>query len=188
MISRHLAITVALVAATLCTAAWSARRWSAARSDLERERAQLVATTAQARETIDLAARGERVGLAERPPQDVIAQVNRVLAEAGLPADRFQRLTAESDVAARPASGTPGPGGGGAPGAAYRVQSLRLVLQGMTPHDLGLFLSLWGASQPAWSPARLELARPQRRGAEPGRYDVTIVLSALYFAAATELP
>ena len=68
-----------------------------------------------------------------------------MLAEAGLPTNHFHRLTAESDAAVRQ---TADPNG-----TTYHRQSVRLVLQTLTPRELGMFLSVWSATQPLCSAA-----------------------------------
>jgi hypothetical protein len=48
------------------------------------------------------------------------------------------------------------------------------------PAELGRFLSDWKEQQPLWAITRIDLAHERRRGRNENRYDVTLVLSAIY--------
>ncbi len=116
-----------------------------------------------------LALRASRQTVAEqkRPEQDVIARVNAVLAEAGLGERHFGGLRPESDSAV--------------PGSARRRQTLRITLRQLGLSELGAFLERWAVSQELWTPTRVELSRAQTQ-ADPGRYDVSMLIAATYIA------
>jgi len=166
--------TLAIVAGCLAAIWWSVTRWHRAETEADRAERLHQAIAADVGEVTRLEASRETVSLQERPPQDVIALVNAVLAEVGLRELHLKRLTAESDAALPRQAGDSGP--------EFRRQSVRLVLQGMTMPELGQFLARWRTQHPVWTPARLELAHPQGRRVRDGEYEVTIVLSAAYVA------
>ena len=89
-----------------------------------------------------------------------------MLAESGIPLDRFDGLAPESD-SALPGAGT------------YRRQSVRMTLSGLSVPKLGAFLAQWSDSQHLWTPTRIELARARNHNG-PARYDVNIVIGATY--------
>lgn len=105
-----------------------------------------------------------------RPDQDVIARVNSVLAEAGIPSDRFGGLRPESD-AALPSS-TQGV-------SIYRRQSVRVTLNDLSVQQIGQFLSRWISNQPLWVPTRIELTH-SGDSKNPANYAVSMILSATY--------
>ncbi len=116
---------------------------------------------------LELRASGQTVAEQKRPEQDVIARVNAVLSEAGLGEHHFGGLRPESDSAL--------------PGSACRRQTLRITLRQLGLPELGAFLERWAASQELWTPTRVELLRAQTQ-ADPGRYDVSILITATYIA------
>ena len=111
-----------------------------------------------------------RVELRERPKQDVIAQVNAVLADAGIPSDRFQGLEREGDEAVGDATSA----------TRTRRQSLRLTLDRISPADLGAFLGKWRAAQPAWTVSRVELLHERKDAADSNRFTVHLLLASTY--------
>jgi hypothetical protein len=113
------------------------------------------------------------VATAKRPPQDVIALVNAVLRESGVPTDRFKNLEPESDV---PTSG------------GLRRQTLRLVLEQITVAQLGAFLFEWTARQQLWTPTGIELTHRAAGNDTDDRFDARVVLAATYFSDAHEEP
>ena len=117
----------------------------------------------------------ERVAERKRPEQDVIARINTVLDEAGLPARHFSSVRPESD-SAMPGQGTEGTGG------TYRRQTLRVSLQDLTVRELGAFLSHWQSAQPLWTPSRIEINHARANRAETDRYDAVILITATYVA------
>jgi hypothetical protein len=159
-----------LAASCALGVAVSARRFTNAK-----EEAQIAL---QARETVArdadtvLALRQQkaRVELQEKPKQDVIAQVNAVLADAGIPSDRFQGLEREADEAVGEATS----------GSKTRRQSLRLTLDRLTPSELGAFLGKWRTAQPVWHLSRIELLHDRKDTADLNRFTVHCLLSATY--------
>lgn len=125
-----------------------------------------------AEEIIDLRSKQQTINAAQRPPQDVIALVNSTLASVGIPSNRLQNLFPESDSTL--ASGNIGAG------PAYKLQSIRLTLEGLSVQEIGAFLSEWRASQQVWTPSRIELNHVRKQ--DENCYNVTIVLSAIYIA------
>ena len=162
-------LAVLAVVLMLCLAA-SGRRLTAAQAQLEGGFASLQTASDEGRRVLELRAKQQRVAERKRPEQDVIARVNAVLAEAGIPASRFAGLRPDSDAA------LPGAEVGG---AEYRRQTVQIMLRQLTVPELGEFLRAWSVSQDLWTPARIELTHSRNR-ASPGSYDVTMAISAVY--------
>ena len=153
------------------------RRLDAAERALDGSRQRLHKARGQALELSRLSSRQERVAVQERPRQDVIALVNSVLAECGIPSTSFQRLDVESDVAVTTADG-PAPG-------RYRRQSLTLVLQRLTTRQLGAFLAEWRDRQAVWTPTRLELTHVREARSSGDLYTASILITATYLSDRT---
>ena len=166
-----------VVAVALLLVTVAAQRVRSADAAHAQAQTQLIATTADVQLVHTLRAQRQTAAEQRRPEQDVIAQVNDTLAQAGIPADRFGSLRPESDGAVE----------GDAAGL-YRRQALRLTLQRVTLDQVGGFLAQWRDGQPLWTPTRLELthrADTRRRRADPGAlpaFDLHLVLTAIYVA------
>ncbi len=161
---------ILLGAATLAAAgsvSLSAGRLSRARAHDRSAISSLERVAHDAGRVLELRASRQTVAEQKRPEQDVIARVNAVLSEAGLEERHFGGLRPESDSAV--------------PGSAHRRQTLRITLRQLGLPELGAFLERWAASQELWTPTRLELSRAQTQ-ADPGRYDVSILIAATYIA------
>ncbi|MEW6741423.1 MAG: hypothetical protein AB1486_01585 [Planctomycetota bacterium] len=170
-------LPIALVALVL---AQGERRYASVRRQLEAAASTLRQTRQQAAEVMSLRQREERVSLRERPRQDVIALVNEVLAEAGIPSGRLTGIEPESDVALG------GSAGGKSP---YRQQTLALELERLTLPEVGRFLALLRERQKMWSVTRIELSREGRLAAgqgaatEPSLLGMRLLLSAVYVSS-----
>lgn len=174
-------ILLALVLAACCLAvAWSAQRWLSARAGRQAVTASLEALVRDAQEVLDLSAKQERIAARERPTQDVIAQVNSVLAEVGIPTGgtegHFKSLTPESDSLVTAAAAN-------VKGPRYKKQSLRLTLDDLSMDQVGSFLLHWRQAQEVWMPSRIELTHVRgQNNNQSDRYQASILLSALYIA------
>lgn len=104
----------------------------------------------------------------QRPTADVIALVNRVLTQAGIPTTRFAGCTPEGDAAM---SGS----------TELRRQSVRLSLQALALADLGTFLATWRAENTVWTPVSIEINHGADEKAQT--FDAQVVLAAVYHAA-----
>ncbi|MCH8151421.1 MAG: hypothetical protein IH830_03495 [Planctomycetes bacterium] len=166
MTLRPVLVVALLLAALTLPVFGSARRLGGVRTHLQAARVSLIRTESDAQRILELRAKQQRIAEHKRPQQDVIARVNTVLAESGIPLDRFGGLVPESD-SALPGAGT------------YRRQSVRMTLNGLTIPRLGAFLAQWSDSQHLWTPTRIELARARNHN-DPARYDVNIVIGATY--------
>lgn len=151
----------------------STNRHADAQTRLASAQSSLSQTLDQARRIMDLRGRQQTIAEQKRPDQDVIARVNTVLAEAGIPSDRFGGLSPESDAALPSAD----------PTAAHihRRQSVRITLNDLTVSQIGEFLARWSVSQPLWVPARIELTH-SRNEKTPEQYTLNVLLSATYLA------
>ncbi len=162
----------------------TASRVATTRSQAASTQLALDQVVRDAQEVIDLRGKQQRVELRERPPQDVIAQVNAVLAEVGIPSKAMRSLTPESD-SAMVSGNTPGD-------AKLKRQSVRLVLENLSIQEIGAFLLKWRSTQSIWTTTRIELAHVQGDGHRSmsesdsgkssggGGYDATLIISALY--------
>src|SRR5262245_65398581 len=162
--------------ATLAVAAFVvALRASAltrAREEADREQVALEQTSADLREWAELKVAREVVAAVKRPTQDVIAQVNAVLRDAGVPTERLKNLEPEADVPV---------------GGRYRTQTIRLSLEKVALRDVGSFLAAWRAAKTAWTPRSIELtqvATPD--GKESQGLEARVVLAATYLSAAPQ--
>ena len=168
---RPLLLVALVVAAAAYVVVLRAHALAQASEDLAREAVALERTTADLRELADLQGQREVVAAAKRPTQDVIAQVNAVLRDAGLPATRLKNLEPEADV---PLAGR------------YRTQTIRLSLEKLALRDVGAFLAAWRAAGTVWAPRAIELAHVVAAdGADQG-FDARIVLAATYLADTAE--
>ncbi len=171
---RRAALTVtALLAAGAFVVALRARALAAASDIRLAEEAALARSVSDLAELSTLRLQREVVADAKRPTNDVIAQVNAVLRDAGIATGRLKTLEPEADV---PLAGR------------YRSQTIRLALERMTLPEVGAFLAAWRAAATVWTPCAIELthvAAPE--GASLG-YDTRLVLSATYLADVTPEP
>lgn len=179
MTLRPVFVVAALLAAVGLPLAASGRRLSWARTELAAARVSMERIGSESQRIVDLRAKQQRIADRKRPEQDVIARVNAVLTEAGIPLDRFGGLRPESDAALVVGSrASPGIGQGA---VAYRRQSVRITLHRLTIPELGAFVSEWAASRQPWTPTQIELSHV-RGTANPGRYNASLVISATYVA------
>jgi hypothetical protein len=114
----------------------------------------------------------------------VIAQVNAVLAEVGIPSRSLRSLSPESNTQIASPTGGGAWGGGGGGSGTERVklkrQSLRMVLENLSVQEIGAFLIKWRSAQQVWTTTRIELTHAGGRDANDDRYDATLLISALY--------
>ncbi|MGD6027680.1 hypothetical protein QUV00_22675, partial [Xanthomonas citri pv. citri] len=106
-----------------------------AESRAEQAVALLETATRDAQEVMSLRASQEVVGVAQRPRDDVYAQISRTLIDAGIPSGVLRDLTPEGD---RPIEGALT-----GSGPSLRTQSMRISLEPITPAQLGAFLTQW---------------------------------------------
>jgi hypothetical protein len=173
MTLRFAILMAALAAGSALAVTLSAGRVARAESRLDGAATSLARTVEDAGRILDLRAMRQKIAERKRPDQDVIARVSAALAASGIPTDRFGGLRPEADAA------SPGavPGGG----AIYRRQSVRVTLNDLTVRQIGAFLVQWSASQPLWTPTRIELTHA-RTGQAAEHYTMNLLLSATYVA------
>lgn len=172
MMMRPVLVFLVLVGILGIGASLSAKRLANARSRLDSAQASLTQVMTDSNRILELRAKRQTIAEQKRPDQDIIARVSAVLAEVGIPSDRFGGLRPESDAALAT--------GGGGP-TSYRKQSVRVTLNDLSVVQIGQFLSRWGQSQPLWIPTRIELTHSRANSAED-RYTLGILLSAMYVA------
>jgi len=173
---RGIFIVLVMIAGLLLAGVTVVKRYTGAQARRDAALRQYESALDNARQVLVLRAKEQRIALHQKPPKDVIALVNSVLAESGLERERFKALTPQSD-------GPVGNNAGGAQSEMYRRQTLSLSLQSMTAAGLGRFLETWRSNQAIWTPTQIELTHRRGRQADSNQYDVTIVLSALYVAS-----
>ncbi|MBI4881786.1 MAG: hypothetical protein HY812_19315 [Planctomycetes bacterium] len=130
------------------------------------------ATAREAQEVARLRALRATASLQQKPPSDVIALVNEVLAAAGVPSRHFSGLTPEGEGRLQGGMET------------LREQKVRLTLNAIPLPDLGAFLARFSEVQSLWIPVSFELTHPRQADAPQGGYDVQVVLAAVYHAEA----
>ena len=145
-------------------------RYGSALASASGAETRLATAVNKAREVLELRAKEQRVAADERPPQDVIAQINRTLAEVGIRSDRLTGLQPVTDTDLK----------GGAAG--YRRQSVSATIDRLQPAEIGRFLAQWRRSQPMWIPTRLELYHVRQRlhPADANLYSMRVELTAIY--------
>lgn len=154
-------------------------RYGRAYAGLQAVETRLVTTVGKAREVLDLSSRHQRVAAGERPPQDVIAQINRTLAEVGIRSDRLTGLQPVADSAL---------GGGGIASAAsgqYRRQSVSATIDRVQPAEIGRFLAEWRRTQPMWVPTRIELFHVRQQQPGGNLYSMRLEMTAIYLSDST---
>lgn len=168
-------LTIALaIGMIMLPMAVAGKRWTNASEAHASAQSAFAATVRDVNEIHELRSQQQRVEHRQRPEEHVLAQVNAVLADAGIPSRRLQSLRPEADVA------LPGTDG------AYRRQSVQLSFQDLTLMDLGRFLVRWRDSQHIWTPQRIELTKRQGARSSDDAYDATILISAIYLAESTQ--
>jgi len=171
MTRKHALLGFAVFAVLAFVVALRAHALAAANTLADAREASLTQVEQETQRLIDLRARQDVVAAARRPPQDVIALVNKTLREAGVPTDRFKNLEPESDV---PTSG------------GLRRQTLRLLLEQVSLPQLGQFLAEWRTRQDLWTPTSIELTHRVSGADADDHFDVRVVVGATYFADTAE--
>ena len=168
---RPLLLVALLFAIGAFVVALRGRALASAQGDVSRERAALDRTAADLRELADLKGQREVVAAAKRPTQDVIAQVNAVLRDAGVPTERMQGLEPEADA---PLAGR------------YRTQTIRVSLDRLALREVGAFLAAWRAAKTVWTPRSLELTHVAAAdGADQG-FAARVLIGATYLSDAPQ--
>lgn len=156
--------------------AFSANRLWRTQSQLDTAEATLAQVTRDASRIIELRDKQQTIAEQKKPDQDVIARVNAVLADAGIPSERFGGLRPEADTALSGATGSTS--------INYRTQSVRVSLNELSVSQIGEFIGHWCMTQPLWIPTRIELTH-SRNEKNADKYNMNVLLSATYVAQAT---
>lgn len=163
-------LLLALTLSVLLFGQW--RRLRAARGELDSRRSAYESLLQDGRGVLRLRALQETASMHERPATDLLARVNQILTNTGIPSDRFGSLNPEGDLA----------WSGGDSG--LRKQSSRLHLRQLLVSDLGRFLAAWSEEQELWSVESIEMTHA-RSTDNASLYDARILLTALYHARST---
>jgi hypothetical protein len=161
------------VLASVASGAYRLRR---AQTALEEADLELANAAAQAAELARLRQSRERVSPRERPKQDVIALMNGVMAEAGIPSERLKNLENESSESfSSSASGASSPG-------RYRRQSVSVNFEQLAPEHIGKLLLELRHRQGVWTPTRLELSHARTQPDSGNLYSLRLLISATYLS------
>jgi hypothetical protein len=169
---RATTLLVALAGILAVPIVINAKRLSAVQTQLDAAGTTFGQTKRDASRILELRSKQQTIAERKRPDQDLIARVNAVLGDAGIPVDRFGGLRPESD-AALPASASES--------ILCRRQTIRVSLNELTLSQIGEFVSRWSATHPLWILSRIELTH-SRSEKNSNRYNVSLLLSAIYVA------
>ena len=171
----HPVVVLALLASLAALlVAVQTKRLADARHQYDSRRADLDRVVEESREIVRLRNEGEKVSLRERPANDVLAQVNAILVESGIPTSRLTEFRPESDMPLPDVARGPND-------PLWHRQSIVLHFNELTMTDLGSFLSRFGGTQELWSPTRIEIIQPREPARQKaGQYQVHVVISAIY--------
>ncbi len=174
---RSLLLLGVVLSACLLPVAWSRQRAISAERGLNAATSSLAETRRLAADIVRLRGQEEQVAERKRPEQDLVSRITRAMQDAGVSTNRhFGQIQPMADRAL--------PGSSGA-AITYMEQSVQVTLNEMAPAQIGAFLSRWSATEPLWTPTRIELShhRGNRRGAaDLDRYDITVLMTATYVA------
>lgn len=134
----------------------------------------LDSVTEQARELLSLRASLNEGDLGWAPDENPIADVRASLRAANLSDIRLARMSRPAD---RPLGSSRRGGGTGAGLAMLRTEVI--VLDPLSLHELGAWLSIWRESQPRWILTQIELRASTGPDAS-GRYMATIQLTTVF--------
>ena len=154
-------------------------RYSRAQAGARAAETRLATAVDKAREVLELSSSQERIAAGERPPQDVIAQINRSLAEVGIRSDRLTGLQPVAD------SALGGSGAASAAGGRYRRQSVSATIDRVQPAEIGRFLAEWRRTQPMWVPTRVELFHLRQQQPSGNLYSMRVEMTAIYLSDPT---
>ena len=178
----RLGLVVPLVATalTLVSLASGAYRLGRVQNGLEEATLELASAEQQATELAQLRQAKERISPRERPKQDVIALMNAVMADAGIPGERLKSLESESSESLSPTAS------GSSVSGRYRCQAVAMSLESLTPEQVGKLLLELRRRQSVWSPALLELSHVRTQPESGNLYHLRLRISATYLS--DELP
>lgn len=148
-----------------------ARALGSAEAAADAEVTALERAVADLEELEALKGQREVVAAAKRPTNDVIAQVNAVLRDSGIPTTRLKALEPEADV---PLAGR------------YRSQTIRLALERLSLQEVGGFLGAWRDAATVWTPRSIELSHVSTQDGGDAGFDVRIVIAATYLSDLSE--
>jgi hypothetical protein len=163
MIRAKAILLVGLVATSLVV---QSIRLEHASTSAEAATAATRALVSEASEVLRL--RGARATTAtqELPTSDLLALVNQVMSEAGLPSRHLERLEPQGVVATEHRG--------------LKRQTARLALTTISVDDLGRVLAGLARTQSLLKPTSIELTHQDQAGDRHGTWNVTLVLAAPY--------
>lgn len=156
----------------LGVAAWGWLRLGSAQRDHDQALSHHLTVNRDVERIVELRNRTVDLGNGPRQDVDLISRAQRALAAVGLPASACSGVQPRSDQA-------------GATGK-LRVQTVELLLQGLTPGELGAWLGAWRSANQAWQVSELMLNHlatlpgQDPIGLDSNRFQASVLLSAPY--------
>jgi hypothetical protein len=142
-----------VIVTLMCVAivVWRAAAYVQARSTRVGSAAELASVHAQAQELITLRAQRPTSGVGARPSEDLLKTAQQIMRASALPEAKLKSVTpdAEASLPSDPRLDL----------VARKRQSVRLVLEPITPPELGSFLASLSREQAVWSVAGIDLSR-----------------------------
>lgn len=179
MTSRTLLILTTVLGAAILGA--QAMRWRSAAAAEAAAVARLQRIADDAAKLVALSARTERIGLTERPPQDLIARLRAAITDCGIAAT-LEGVQPESSAPIR--SSRRGSGSSRSNTPQHRRQSARATLRNLTLEDLGRLLAHWRQTQALWSISNITLTHDGSQDPR-GLYHAELTLAATYLEDGT---
>jgi hypothetical protein len=171
IMTKVVLLSLAILAVLALPIVISAKRLTAANHQWQKTHNELTSARSSVARVLELRSRQQTVAEQKRPDQDVIARINAVLAEAGIPTSSLAGVTPESDTELA----------GGK--SSLRCQSVRISLKELTVEQIGDLLAYWTERQPLWIPTRIELVHVKSADEQhAGLYAMNVLLSATYVA------
>ncbi len=151
------------------------RRMASADQSFQAAHSRLLQTRSTTNQLESLRTQDELISLGQRPPQDVIARLRSTMSEVGVDPRRLTGVQADTSTARRVVVGSQAD--------RFQVQSVRAILEGVTPVEVGRLLVAWRQSQRLWTTTTLTLTH---RSGNENRYRAELGFSAVYLDEAVQ--
>jgi hypothetical protein len=171
--SRHPRLmTLTLGSALLITVVWAWVRLSGAHDAMAQAQERYRTSAVDVHRVEDLRRRSVTVSDGTRSDTTLVSRIQRVLSSVGLSPNAFQSMQPRTDQPT--ASGGP------------TMQSVEVLLGGLTPGEFGSWLSAWRSPDQPWLVREILLnhqtttnpAGQQTAGMDSNRYQISVLLSA----------
>ncbi len=183
--SRRGSLYVLLVAITamMCLSALGLIRYQQSIKRAHSSQETLDVLLSEAAEVLYLRDQVEHIAWQKKPDADLLALLNEVLIQANIPSRKLAGISAQSDTAVTSANTN-----NTTSIKNLRKQMMTITLNALTPGELGQFMAAWRLHVDLWSVEQVELAHTRtitttQSNVNLNRYDVSLVITALYHAA-----